>query len=1216
MKLMMSHGADISAKNKHRQTPLHTVANGSKDCPELCEILLKHHAEINAVDKDGNQPLHFACKQTHTKIVKLMMSHGADISAENKHRQTPLHTAVNGSNDCPELCEILLKHHAEINAVDINGNQPLHFACRQTHTKIVKLMMSHAADTSAENNHRQTPLHKAAGGLNDCPELCEILLKHHAEMNAVDINGNQPLHLACKQGHTKTMNLLLSHSADVRAINDSGHSPLLLISKHITKSQRGVDSEGNHALHITSKSGILMAVQLLVDLGADTNSVNKHGQTPLHAAAGGEKDCPEVCEILLKHGANINAVDVDESQLLHLACKRGHEETMKLLLSYGADTNAVNKCGQTPLHTAASRENDCPELCEILLKHDTKIDAVDVYGSQPLHLACRQGHAETVKLLLSYGADTNAVNKCGQTPLHTAAIGEGDCPEVCEILLTHDAKIDAVDVDGSQPLHLACKQGHTKAVNLLLSHSADVRAINDNGHSPLLLISKHITGSQRGVNSAGNHALHIASKSGMLMAVQVLVDLGADTDAVNKHGQTPLHTAANRESDCPELCEILLKHDAKINAVDVNGSQPLHLACKQGHAETGKLLLSYGADTNAVNKHGQTPLHTTANRESGCPELCETLLKHDAKIDAVDADGSQPLHLACKQCRAETGKLLLSYGADTNAVNKCGQTPLHTAASRVSDCPELCEILLKHDAKINAVDEDGNQPLHLACKQRHTKTVNLLLSHSADARAINRNGHSPLLLISKRITGSKRGVGREGNNALHITSKNGMLMAVQVLVDLGANTNAVNKHGQTPLHAAAGGKKDCPEVCEILLKHGAKMDAVDEDGNQPLQWACKWGHVETGNLLLSCGADTNAVNKCGQTPLHTAASGESDCPELCVILLKRDARINAVDEHGNQPLHLACKQWHTKTVNLLLSHSADVRAIDGNGHSPVLLCSKRITLSQRGVDSEGNHDLHMTSENGMSTAVVDLGADTNTMNKHGQTPLHAAAGGKKDCPEVCEILLKHNSKINAVDDDANHPLHLACTQGHVEAGKLLVSHGADLEAVNKARESVLHMVAMSPNDCLDLCHYLVKGGANPNIHSNDGKLPCEVALQSGNLQTFQFLFTNSAIYKSADLRDVDRTYTCSNMLLVAIQMGNVDICRQLLENGASANTTLDDGTHCLELTLTGKKEKILCLLLLHGADIFGALSRMSVKSRATAESKSQKALVQAACRIQ
>ena len=86
-------------------------------------------------------------------------------------------------------------------------------------------------------------------------------------------------------------------------------------------------------------------------------------------------------------------------------------------------------------------------------------------GSQPLHLACKKGHRETGKLLLSHGADANAVNKNGWTLLHVAASGQKDCPEMCEILLNHDARIDAVTEDGSQLLHVACIFGHRELGN-------------------------------------------------------------------------------------------------------------------------------------------------------------------------------------------------------------------------------------------------------------------------------------------------------------------------------------------------------------------------------------------------------------------------------------------------------------------------------------------------------------------------------------------------------------------------------------------------------------------------------------------------------------------------------------------------------------------------------------------------------------------------------
>jgi ankyrin repeat protein len=174
---MVSHGANVDAVNESGKTPLHKAAGGVKDCPELCEILLKHKAKIDAVDKNGNQPLHWACQEGHSETVKLMVSYGANIDAVNNYRCTPLHKGAGGEKDCLKLCEILLKHKAKIDAVDEVGDQPLHWACQKGHSETVKLMVSYGGNIDAVNNYRCTPLHKAAGKVKDCPKLCEILLK-------------------------------------------------------------------------------------------------------------------------------------------------------------------------------------------------------------------------------------------------------------------------------------------------------------------------------------------------------------------------------------------------------------------------------------------------------------------------------------------------------------------------------------------------------------------------------------------------------------------------------------------------------------------------------------------------------------------------------------------------------------------------------------------------------------------------------------------------------------------------------------------------------------------------------------------------------------------------------------------------------------------------------------------------------------------------------
>ena len=1233
-RLLVTHGADTNAVNKLGQTPLHRLGDGEVDCPELCEILLKHSAKVDAVDDNGNQPLHLASLRGHIRTGNLLVSYGAETNVVNKYGLTLLHAAATGEKDCPELCELLLKHSAKIDAVDDNGNQPLHLASLRGHIRTGNLLVSYGAETNVVNKYGLTLLHAAATGEKDSPELCEILLKHGARIDAVGAEGNQPLHLAGWKGHAETCKLLVSHGADTNAVNKLGQTPLHrlgdgevdcpelceILLKHSAKVD-AVDDNGNQPLHLASLRGHIRTGNLLVSYGAETNVVNKYGLTLLHAAATGEKDCPELCELLLKHSAKIDAVDDNGNQPLHLASLRGHIRTGNLLVSYGAETNVVNKYGLTLLHAAATGEKDSPELCEILLKHGARIDAVGAEGNQPLHLAGWKGHAETCKLLVSHGADTNAVNKLGQTPLHRLGDGEVDCPELCEILLKHSAKVDAVDDNGNQPLHLASLRGHIRTGNLLVSYGAETNVVNKYG---LTLLHAAATGEKDcpelcelllkhsakidAVDDNGNQPLHLASLRGHIRTGNLLVSYGAETNVVNKYGLTLLHAAATGEKDSPELCEILLKHGARIDAVGAEGNQPLHLAGWKGHAETCKLLVSHGADTNAVNKQGQTSLHAAATGEKDSPELCEILLKHGARIDAVDAEGNQPLHLAGWKGHLETGKVLVSHGADSNALDKQGRTLLHEAAAGKEDSPQLCEMLLKHDATTDAVDANGNQPLHLASFQGHLETGKLLLSHGTYSNALNKQGRTPLheaaagkddspqlceILLKHDVTIDA--VDANGNQPLHLASFQGHLETGKLLLSHGTYSNALNKQGRTPLHEAAAGKDDSPQLCEMLLKHDVTIDAVDAKENQPLHLASLKGHLETGKVLVSRGADTNAVNKGGHAPLHVAAAGEKDCPELCEMLLKHYATIDAVDAEGNQALHWAGCKGHLKTGKVLVSHGADSNALNKQGRTPLhevaagkedspRLCEMLLKHDARidAVDAKENQPLHLASLKGhleTGKVLVSRGADTNAVNKRRYTPLHEAAIGEKDCPQLCEILLKHNAKIDAVDEGGIQPLHLASRMSHVEIGKVLLSHGADTNAMTKIEQTALHAAASGKIDCPELCEVLLKHNAKIDAVDEGDAQPLHLAGFMGNVETGKLLLSRGA--------DANAVTKFRQTPLHSATTGGKDcpdMCEALLTHYAKIDAADSNGCRPLHLAASKGKAQTIKLLVYHGAD--------------------------------
>lgn len=153
---------------------------------------------------------------------------------------------------------------------------------------------------------------------------------------------------------------------------------------------------------------------------------------------------------------NVNAKDKYGRTLLHCAARCDDSEDAKLLLAKGANVNAKDELGQTPLHEAAHWGRNT-EVAELLINNGADVNAEDEFGGTPLHDAARKGHSEDAKLLLAKlllakGANINAKDKAYDTPLHLAA--ENGNTEVAKLLINNGADIDAKDGDGKTPLQV------------------------------------------------------------------------------------------------------------------------------------------------------------------------------------------------------------------------------------------------------------------------------------------------------------------------------------------------------------------------------------------------------------------------------------------------------------------------------------------------------------------------------------------------------------------------------------------------------------------------------------------------------------------------------------------------------------------------------------------------------------------------------------------
>ncbi|SVB74620.1 uncharacterized protein METZ01_LOCUS227474 [marine metagenome] len=237
-------------------------------------------------------------------------------------------------------------------------------------------------------------------------------------------------------------------------------------------------------------------------------------------------------------------------------------------------------------------------------------------------------------------------------------------------------------------------------------------------------------------------SIHDAAKAGNIEAVKQHLAAGADVNAKNEGGLTPLHPAAYEGH--MEIVELLIAKGADVNTKDVDGLTSLHFAASNGHKDVVELLIAEGADVNAKAADGEMPLHRAT--VYGNKEIVELLIANDAYVKAENKYGGTPLHEATMVGHKEIAELLIAKGADLNVKDVDGFTPVDLAKGH----PEIADLLRKHGGKhcsihtaveggdiegvkeflatgtdVNAKDDIGRTPLELA----YGETADLLRKH-------------------------------------------------------------------------------------------------------------------------------------------------------------------------------------------------------------------------------------------------------------------------------------------------------------------------------------------------------------------------------------------------------------------------------------------------------------------------------------------------------
>ena len=228
-------------------------------------------------------------------------------------------------------------------------------------------------------------------------------------------------------------------------------------------------------------------------------------------------------------------------------------------------------------------------------------------------------------------------------------------------------------------------------------------------------------------------------------------------------------------------------------------------------------------------------------------------------------------------------------------------TILHLACDIRAD-PRIAKRLIDANVNVNIRDSDSKTPLHIAAKNQNAAIVRMLIEEGAEIDAVDVDGYTPLTFS---IT--DRHHTQLSWNILHCES-------IRLLIDENADVMHCTEYLSTPLHvAAASGQRD---VVVLLIKNGAVIDALDIERRTPLNQAIRVGEREVVYDLLELGASPNQCNNDDlSTPLHQAAI--FDNPYVIYTLVDHGADLYARDTNGRTPLEVAISYGHQSTVNNL-----------------------------------------------------------------------------------------------------------------------------------------------------------------------------------------------------------------------------------------------------------------------------------------------------------
>ncbi|KAJ5155849.1 hypothetical protein N7492_008652 [Penicillium capsulatum] len=428
---------------------------------------------------------------------------------------------------------------------------------------------------------------------------------------------------------------------------------------------------------------------LLLEYGPDVGLRSPTGSTILHEAVS--LASPEAVRIILRQGPDINAVDSQGGTALAAAAGVGNIEILTLLLEAGADANMANGEGQTPLFLVVLNESQMTLSAKVLLKHTSNVNHRDHHHWTVAHRAAL-GRVDLLSLLIENGADLNAVEDTGRTPLFLA-VAENSL-SCLNLLLEQNVDVNHREEDDWTALHFAAHNDQLRMAEALLDAGADIEALMAPafGQNPPLLRAAWSGSAEvadllirRGANTQyismrGNMAFDMAPRSDATKFSMFFWRNCVSLPTVEDESRLDELLRASFQKDCTrfedllaslvpkstqwtqsgllhitiiadslEIVRLLLDWGADPNFALPNGRIPMHYAALIGNLDVIKLLAERGSSFTATDNQGLTPLYMTFHGGLGACQSMQFLMQHEWATDSEEPAPTKRLEETCKE---------------------------------------------------------------------------------------------------------------------------------------------------------------------------------------------------------------------------------------------------------------------------------------------------------------------------------------------------------------------------------------------------------------------------------------------------------------------------------------------------------------------------------------------------------------------------------------